>query len=94
MPAKSQAWGAPMGPSNQMVRRISRSWPWIGPGFRMGGSISIMGIKAMMLKMPTTAKSSETRDRGRRQWDFVKRKATAATGAPLVMTKMKEKVAM
>ena len=44
--------------------------------------------------MPTTANSSETRERGRRQWLLVKRKATAATGAPLVIIKMKEKVAM
>ena len=85
-----------MGPSNQMVRRISSSWAptWDASGFRIGGRISIIGMNVMMLKMPTTANSSDTRERGRRQWLLVNRKATAATGAAEVIIKTNEKVAM
>ena len=85
-----------MGPSNQIVRRTSSSWapPCDTLGFRIGGRISIIGMNVMMLNIPTTANSSDTRERGRRQWLLVNRNATAAIGAALVIMKMYEKVAM
>ena len=56
--------------------------------------IIIIGMNRMMLNIPTTANNSDTRESGRRQWLLVNRKATAATGAALVIMKTKEKVAM
>ena len=91
--------GAPLGTPDdpsQMARRaaISPSMPGTKAGFSMAGSTMTMGMKSRTLRTPTTAKSSATRDRGRRQWLLVNRKAAVASGAPLVTMKTKEKAAM
>ena len=80
-----------MGTSNQMVRRISRvcSPPTV---LLMGGITNNKGMNKMVFITPTTAKSSETRVRGRRQWLLVNRNVTAARGAALVTMNTKKKL--
>ena len=90
MPSMSHQWGAPMGTSNQMVRRSSRACS-PAPGLLMAGYTSMRGMNNMTFTTPTTANSSETRVNGRRQWLLVKRNVTAARGAPEVTMNTKKK---
>ena len=91
-PRMSHTWGAPMGTSNQMVRRISSSSA-PEPGFLIGGSASINGMNIRTVKMLTTENSSDIRERGRLQWLLVNRKATAAKGAAPATMNRNEKMA-
>ena len=60
----------------------------------MGGRTIINGMKARMLKNPTRANNSDTRDKGLLQWLLVTRKIAAARGAVLVIMNTKEKMPM
>ena len=82
-----------MGTSNQRVRRIS-SVSAVGLGLLMAGNRNIRGMNSRTFTTPTTANSSDTRDRGRRQWLLVKRKASATSGAAPPTINRKENIAM
>ena len=97
IPNRSSHCGAfaPMGTSNQMVRRRSSSFSAKGVrfGFRKAGSTNIRGMKSKILKIPIRENISDTRVSGLRQWLLVTRNIEAARGAAPVTINMNENMA-
>ena len=91
--------GAPTGTPDEpsQIARLAANSPW-APGTKSGlaieGNTITIGINSNILNTPTMANSSDTLERGRRQWLLVNRNATATNGAELVIMNTKEKAAI
>ena len=90
MPASSQPDGLTSSWNHIDRRTICSPLSVITP---MSGRAMRAGMNSRMLTMLTREKISAMRDRGRRQWLLVNRKAQAASGADAVRVNTKAKAA-